>query len=93
MKIMNLKFKQAALLVAVMLTASMGSLYAQETPSALPEVFSDGDNAKSVRTENTHMTLDKNFVETPVTGVATFMVDEFFNVHDHTGPGMGNYKP
>jgi hypothetical protein len=37
--------------------------------------------------------LDKNYIETPETGVATVMVDEFFNVYDKTGPGMGNYKP
>jgi hypothetical protein len=38
-------------------------------------------------------TLDKNFVEVPVTGVATIMPDEFFNIYDKTGPGMSNYKP
>jgi hypothetical protein len=37
--------------------------------------------------------LDKDYVETPETGVATIMADEFFNVYDLTGPGMGNYKP
>jgi len=37
--------------------------------------------------------LDKDYKETPVTGVATIMVDEFFNVYDKTGPGMGNYQP
>jgi len=25
--------------------------------------------------------------------VAAIMPDEFFNVWDKTGPGMGNYKP
>jgi hypothetical protein len=38
-------------------------------------------------------TLDKDYIETPVTGVATIMPDEFFNVYDKTGPGMSNYKP
>ena len=37
--------------------------------------------------------LDKDYVERPETGVATIMPDEFFNVWDKTGPGMGNYKP
>jgi len=37
--------------------------------------------------------LDKNYIETPENGVATIMADEFFNVYDKTGPGMGNYKP
>jgi len=37
--------------------------------------------------------LDKDYIETPETGVATIMPDEFFNVYDKTGPGMGNYKP
>jgi hypothetical protein len=38
-------------------------------------------------------TLDKDLIEVPVTGVATIMADEFFNVYDKTGPGMSNYKP
>jgi hypothetical protein len=38
-------------------------------------------------------TLDKDLIEVPVTGVATIMPDEFFNVYDKTGPGMSNYKP
>jgi hypothetical protein len=38
-------------------------------------------------------TLDKDYIETPENGVATIMADEFFNVYDKTGPGMGNYKP
>jgi len=38
-------------------------------------------------------TLDKNYIETPKNGVATILSDEFFNVYDKTGPGMGNYKP
>jgi hypothetical protein len=38
-------------------------------------------------------TLDKNYIEVPVGGVATIMPDEFFNVYDKTGPGMSNYKP
>ena len=37
--------------------------------------------------------LDKDYIEVPVTGVATIMPDEFFNIYDKTGPGMGNYKP
>ena len=37
--------------------------------------------------------LDKDYIETPANGVATIMPDEFFNVYDKTGPGMGNYKP
>jgi hypothetical protein len=37
--------------------------------------------------------LEKDYVEVPVTGVATIMPDEFFNVYDKTGPGMSNYKP
>jgi len=37
--------------------------------------------------------LDKDLIEVPVTGVATIMPDEFFNVYDKTGPGMSNYKP
>ena len=38
-------------------------------------------------------TLEQDLVEVPVTGVATIMPDEFFNVYDKTGPGMSNYKP
>lgn len=37
--------------------------------------------------------LEKDLVETPETGVATLVTDEFFNVYDKTGPGMMNYKP
>jgi hypothetical protein len=37
--------------------------------------------------------LDKDYIEVPVTGVATIMPDEFFNIYDKTGPGMSNYKP
>ncbi len=37
--------------------------------------------------------LDKDYIETPENGVATVMPDEFFNIYDKTGPGMGNYKP
>jgi len=37
--------------------------------------------------------LDKDLIEVPVTGVATIMPDEFFNVYDKTGPGMTNYRP
>lgn len=37
--------------------------------------------------------LDKDYVEVPVTGVATIMPDEFFNIWDKSGPGMSNYKP
>jgi len=37
--------------------------------------------------------LDKDLIEVPVTGVATIMPDEFFNVYDRTGPGMTNYRP
>ena len=38
-------------------------------------------------------TLDKDYIEVPVTGIATIMPDEFFNMWDKTGPGMGNYEP
>jgi len=38
-------------------------------------------------------TLEKDNLETPEGGVATIMVDEFFNVYDKTGPGMSNSKP
>lgn len=38
-------------------------------------------------------TLEKDLIEVPVTGVATIMPDEFFNIYDKTGPGMSNYKP
>jgi hypothetical protein len=38
-------------------------------------------------------TLDTDYIETPANGVATIMPDEFFNIYDKTGPGMGNYKP
>lgn len=38
-------------------------------------------------------TLEKDLIEKPENGVATIMVDEFFNVYDKTGPGMSNYKP
>jgi hypothetical protein len=38
-------------------------------------------------------TLEKDYIEVPVTGVATIMPDEFFNVYDKAGPGMSNYKP
>ncbi|MFN7985915.1 MAG: hypothetical protein U0529_00470 [Thermoanaerobaculia bacterium] len=37
--------------------------------------------------------LERDYVEVPVTGVATILPDEFFNVYDKTGPGMSNYKP
>jgi hypothetical protein len=37
--------------------------------------------------------LEQDVIETPADGVATIMVDEFFNVFDKTGPGMTNYKP
>jgi hypothetical protein len=37
--------------------------------------------------------LDKDLIEVPVTGVATIMPDEFFNMYDKTGPGMTNFKP
>jgi hypothetical protein len=37
--------------------------------------------------------LEKDLIEVPVSGVATIMPDEFFNVYDKTGPGMTNYKP
>ena len=37
--------------------------------------------------------LDKDLIEVPVTGVATILPDEFFNIYDKTGPGMSNYKP
>lgn len=37
--------------------------------------------------------LDKDLIEVPVSGIATIMADEFFNVYDKTGPGMTNYKP
>jgi len=38
-------------------------------------------------------TLEKDYIEVPVTGVATIMPDEFFNIYDKSGPGMSNYKP
>lgn len=38
-------------------------------------------------------TLDRDYVEVPANGIATIMADEFFNVYDKTGPGMGNYQP
>lgn len=38
-------------------------------------------------------TLEKDYIEKPEGGVATIMPDEFFNIYDKTGPGMGNYKP
>ncbi len=38
-------------------------------------------------------TLDKDYIEVPVTGVATIMPDEFFNIYDKAGPGMSNYVP
>lgn len=38
-------------------------------------------------------TLDKDLIEIPVTGVATIMADEFFNIYDKTGTGMTNYQP
>jgi len=37
--------------------------------------------------------LEEDYIERPEGGVATIMPDEFFNVYDKTGPGMGNYKP
>ena len=56
MKTMNLRFKQAALTAAVMLTAAVVPSFAQETPPATPQVLADGANAKSARVENMHMT-------------------------------------
>lgn len=38
-------------------------------------------------------TLEKDYIEVPVTGVATIMPDEFFNIYDKAGPGMSNYTP
>jgi len=38
-------------------------------------------------------TLEKDYIEVPVTGVATIMPDEFFNIYDKSGPGMSNYTP
>ena len=38
-------------------------------------------------------TLDQDLIEVPVSGIATIMADEFFNVYDKTGPGMTNYRP
>ena len=38
-------------------------------------------------------TLDEDYVEKPVNGVATILADEFFNVYDLTGPGLSNYIP
>jgi hypothetical protein len=38
-------------------------------------------------------TLERDLIERPEGGIATIMVDEFFNVYDKTGPGMTNYKP
>lgn len=38
------------------------------------------------------VTLEHDLVETPESGVATIMSDEFFNVYDKTGPGQMNYK-
>lgn len=37
--------------------------------------------------------LERDLTERPAGGVATIMVDEFFNVYDKTGPGMSDYKP
>ena len=37
--------------------------------------------------------LEQDNHEVPEGGVATIMLDEFFNVYDKTGPGMSNYKP
>ncbi|WP_145062346.1 hypothetical protein [Adhaeretor mobilis] len=37
--------------------------------------------------------LEMDYIETPANGKATIMADEFFNVYDKIGPGMGNYKP
>jgi hypothetical protein len=39
------------------------------------------------------VTLEKDVIEIPETGVATIMTDELFNVWDKCGPGMTNYKP
>jgi hypothetical protein len=39
------------------------------------------------------ITLEKDVIEIPETGVATIMADELFNVWDKCGPGMTNYKP
>ena len=38
-------------------------------------------------------TLEEDLIETPESGVATIMPDEFFNMYDKTGPGMSNYTP
>lgn len=38
-------------------------------------------------------TLDQDYIEVPVSGIATIMPDEFFNIYDKAGPGMSNYKP
>ncbi len=37
--------------------------------------------------------LERDLIETPVTGIATIMADEHFNVWDKTGPGMTNFVP
>lgn len=39
------------------------------------------------------ITLEKEIIEIPTTGVATIMSDEFGNVWDMCGPGMTNYIP
>jgi hypothetical protein len=39
------------------------------------------------------ITLTKDVIEIPETGVATIMTDEMFNVWDKCGPGMTNYIP
>lgn len=39
------------------------------------------------------ITLEKDVIEIPETGVATIMTDELFNVWDKCGPGMTNYTP
>lgn len=39
------------------------------------------------------VTLEADNHEVPEGGVATILVDEFFNVYDKTGPGMSNSKP
>jgi hypothetical protein len=70
MKMTKLNFKPAVLLVAVIFAAGMGPSFAQEKPSAVPQVLADGANAKSARVDNMRMTR---------------YIEMFLAAHDETG--------
>jgi hypothetical protein len=56
MKTMKLNFNRAALLGTLLLAVAVQPVAAQETGATVPSVLSDGDNARSGRVDDMHMT-------------------------------------